>query len=369
MAGIFVSIRFWIYTFLIGPSLLRVKNQWYLKKKPQHFGAQWIMFMSTSFPSMALCHPVCDHSVLPPRQRITGISPLSYGFSRIFTSVCGFSMTSLVFFGFQRQRSRWSRLVSTGRDSRLASRLWEEVLPSTAGLEVSKELLRDAWEKSGFRDPKAKAPLYRLVHVAFPHLFPTASTAKKALRRGYVLVDGENRSSSSLSPSEGSFLTAHVERSLPSTHKVSIDQRLEMWNAGKPESAQIRVLHHDQEAAWAVVNKPPGIHTSPVGIDAWQSLTLQSYLPALLEPPLHGTPCRSGPRPCHRLDMLVAGPVAVATSEEAMRSLNQSFQNRQVHKEYHATWQDEPGQRFYRLIFDIWYLLSYHLVIIVLFSF
>lgn len=300
---------------------------------------------------------VCDHSVLPPRQRITvGTSQLSYGVSRSFTSMCGFSMTSLVFFGFQRQRSRWSRFISTGRAARRAShrsRLWEEVLPSTGGLEVTKELLQDAWEKSGFRDPKAKAPLYRLVHVAFPHLFPTASTAKKALRRGYVLVDGETRSSSSLSPSEGSFLTAHVERSLTSTHNVSIDQRLEIWNAGKPESAQIRVLHHDQEAAWAVVNKPPGIHTSPVGIDAWQSLTLQSYLPALLEPPLHGTPCRSGPRPCHRLDMLVAGPVAVATSEEAMRSLNQSFQNRQVHKEYHATWQDEPGERSYRLIFDI----------------
>lgn len=305
---------------------------------------------------------VCDHSVLPPRQRITvGTSQLSYGVSRSFTSMCGFSMTSLVFLGgFQRQkRSRcWSRLrfSTPRRDARRAShrsRLWEEVLPSTGGLEVTKELLQDAWEKSGFRDPKAKAPLYRLVHVAFPHLFPTASTAKKALRRGYVLVDGETRSSSSLSPSEGSFLTAHVERSLTSTHKVSIDQRLEIWNAGKPESAQIRVLHHDQEAAWAVVNKPPGIHTSPVGIDAWQSLTLQSYLPALLEPPLHGTPCRSGPRPCHRLDMLVAGPVAVATSEEAMRSLNQSFQNRQVHKEYHATWQDEPGERSYRLIFDI----------------
>lgn len=229
---------------------------------------------------------VCDHSVLPPRQRITvGTSQLSYGVSRSFTSMCGFSMTSLVFFGFQRQRSRWSRFISTGRAARRAShrsRLWEEVLPSTGGLEVTKELLQDAWEKSGFRDPKAKAPLYRLVHVAFPHLFPTASTAKKALRRGYVLVDGETRSSSSLSPSEGSFLTAHVERSLTSTHKVSIDQRLEIWNAGKPESAQIRVLHHDQEAAWAVVNKPPGIHTSPVGIDAWQSLTLQSYLPALL---------------------------------------------------------------------------------------
>ena len=300
--------------------------------------------------SMALCHPVCDHSILPPlRQKITGISQLSFSVTRMFTSVCGISITSFVFFRFPRQRPwRWRNIRQDSQQRRRCrSRLWEDISPSTAGpLEVTKELLQDAWEKSGFRDPNAKAPLYRLVHLAFPHLFPTASTAKKALRRGYILVDGETRSSSSLSPAEGSFLTAHVERSLTPGRKVSIDQRLEMWNSGKPESAQIRVLHHDREAAWAVVNKPPGIHTSPVGIDAWQSLTLQSYLPALLEPPLHGTPCRNGPRPCHRLDMLVAGPVAVATSEEAMRSLNQSFRNRQVHKEYHATWQlDEHGQR------------------------
>eukprot|EP00438_Fugacium_kawagutii_P020202 Skav207619 [mRNA] locus=scaffold1878:211460:212553:- [translate_table: standard] len=144
-------------------------------------------------------------------------------------------------------------------------------------------------------------------------------------------------STSSESPGEGSVLTAFVDRNLVRGRRnTSIDQRLERWNLGKPKSAQIHTLYHNQQAAWAVVNKPPGLHTSPVGIDAWQNLTLQSYLPALLEPPATGTPCRNGPRPCHRLDMLVAGPVAVATSEEAMRSLNHAFRTRQVHKEYRA---------------------------------
>ena len=231
------------------------------------------------------------------------------------------------------------RLIKQRRVQLLGtSQLWEELLPSDAGpLEVTPELLKAAWDSSGFRDPNARPPLHCLAQVAFPHLFPTPSSAKKALRRGYVLVDGETMSSSSLSPAAGSILTAFVDRNLvQSGRAVTIDQRLQKWNAGKPESAQIRVLHHDREAAWAVVNKPPGLHTSPVGIDAWQNLTLQSYLPAILEPPVVGTACRTGPRPCHRLDMLVAGPVAVATSEEAMRSLNHSFRTRQVHKEYRA---------------------------------
>lgn len=240
---------------------------------------------------------------------------------------------------FRRYRNQWTHCRHSVKVANLCiSRLWEDLPPSESGpLEVTSELLKAAWESSGFRDPSARPPLHRLAHIAFPLLFPTPSTAKKAIRRGYVLVDGKTMSSSSLSPTEGSVLTAFVDRNLiQSARAVTIDQRLERWNSGKPASAQIRVLHHDLQAAWAVVNKPPGLHTSPVGIDAWQNLTLQSYLPAILEPPAQGTPCRNGPRPCHRLDMLVAGPVVVATSEEAMRSLNHAFRTRQVHKEYRA---------------------------------
>ena len=108
------------------------------------------------------------------------------------------------------------------------SRLWENLSPSESGpLEVTSELLKTAWENSGFRDPSARPPLHRLVHVAFPLLFPTPSTAKKALRRGYILVDGKTMSSSSLSPTEGSVLTAFVDRNLiQSGRAMTIDQRL-----------------------------------------------------------------------------------------------------------------------------------------------
>ena len=271
---------------------------------------------------------VLRHAKKPQHCRLT---ERSLELSALLTSLSSFH---------RYRRNQWThcRHASVKVANLCISRLWEDLSPSESGpLEVTSELLKAAWESSGFRDPSAKPPLHRLAHIAFPLLFPTPSTAKKAIRRGYVLVDGKTMSSSSLSPTEGSVLTAFVDRNLiQSGRAVTIDQRLERWNSGKPASAQIRVLHHDPQAAWAVVNKPPGLHTSPVGIDAWQNLTLQSYLPAILEPPTQGTPCRNGPRPCHRLDMLVAGPVVVATSEEAMRSLNHTFRTRQVHKEYRA---------------------------------
>lgn len=206
---------------------------------------------------------------------------------------------------------------------------WAALAPSERSAVVTEELLRRARCAAHLRDPLALVPLHRLVQVA---LGLTASQARKAVRRGEIAVDGSVAAGEQVAEL-GSVVRARVARQLV-PRAMGIDERLERWNDGKARWAQIRVLH--QEKSWAVVNKPPGLHTSPVGLDLWKNLTFQSYLPALLPPPGTGTPCRGGPRPCHRLDMLVAGPVAVAMSEEAMRSLNHSFQQRLVHKEYRA---------------------------------
>ena len=185
--------------------------------------------------------------------------------------------------------------------------MWEALARLEAGpIEVTSELLQNAWKNSGFRDPEAvrgqsSLPLHHVVFLAFPELFPSISGAKRALKRGFISVNQERIfSGSAKAPEVGALLRASVERSLEKPKKSerwkSIDQRLEMWNAGKGESSQIRVLHHDTE--WAVVNKPPGLHTSPVGLDVYGSLTFQSYLPALIPPPAAGSPCRGGPKPC-----------------------------------------------------------------------
>ncbi|CAE7511662.1 Rpusd1 [Symbiodinium natans] len=63
--------------------------------------------------------------------------------------------------------------------------------------------------------------------------------------------------------------------------------------------------------------------------------TFQAYLPAVIGPPTRGVPCR-GPRVCHRLDFRVGGPMVVATSEEAIRSLMFCFAEQLVEKEYRA---------------------------------
>ena len=54
-------------------------------------------------------------------------------------------------------------------------------------------------------------------------------------------------------------------------------------------------------------------------------------------------PCRGkGPRACHRLDFRVAGPVVVATSQEAMRGMA-SASKRTMTAHIGLTWSLFPG--------------------------
>ncbi|CAE7446799.1 pikE, partial [Symbiodinium microadriaticum] len=175
--------------------------------------------------------------------------------------------------------------------------------------------------------------LHHVVAVAFPEL-PTINAARKALRQGRVLLDGrEERGHDTLAPSAGSCLTARlgsVDDFIP-----EVDTVLSSFNEKSERlEARIHLLHESRKSGWAVVNKPAGLHCRPCGFNA-KLLTLEDYLPALVGPPLQGTHCK-GPRACHRLDFRVAGPVVVATSQEAMRSIKEAFENRRVKKEYRA---------------------------------
>ncbi|CAK9096142.1 unnamed protein product [Durusdinium trenchii] len=175
--------------------------------------------------------------------------------------------------------------------------------------------------------------LHHVVAVAFPAL-PTLNAARKALRQGRVLVDGVvKKQHDALAPVPGSILLAHlgaVDSILP-----QVEGLLQAWNSKseRPE-ARIYLIQSDPVAGWAVVNKPCGMHCKPCGFNTGL-VTLEGYLPALVEPPLTGTHCRC-PRVCHRLDFRVCGPVLVATAEETMRRLKASFEHRKVKKEYRA---------------------------------
>eukprot|EP00933_Yihiella_yeosuensis_P001288 TRINITY_DN10208_c0_g1_i1.p1 TRINITY_DN10208_c0_g1~~TRINITY_DN10208_c0_g1_i1.p1 ORF type:complete len:474 (-),score=106.31 TRINITY_DN10208_c0_g1_i1:45-1466(-) len=175
--------------------------------------------------------------------------------------------------------------------------------------------------------------LHHAVAVAFPEL-PTVNSARRALRQGRVRVDGEERPAhDALVPSIGAQLTATI--GVVDKAQKDLPAKLAAWNSKSQRAeAQIYLIKEDRNAGWAVVNKPAGMHCRPCDFNVGL-MTLEGYLQAVVRPPLSGTKSR-GPRACHRLDFRVCGPVLVATSEEAMRSLKMAFELRHVHKEYRA---------------------------------
>ncbi|MCL5997123.1 MAG: RluA family pseudouridine synthase [Chloroflexi bacterium] len=92
---------------------------------------------------------------------------------------------------------------------------------------------------------------------------------------------------------------------------------------------KIPVLHADETIL--VVNKPAGLPTLPDGYD-----TERLYLVTALEPE-HGTLWV-----VHRLDRETSGVIVLARNQEAHKSLNTQFEQRDVSKVYHALVSGNP---------------------------
>jgi 23S rRNA pseudouridine1911/1915/1917 synthase len=152
--------------------------------------------------------------------------------------------------------------------------------------------------------------LDRAAQLAFASL-PTRSSARKAIRRGEVLVDG--------ALVEGSrFLAAGQVLTL-------------LEPVGRPPKVfphPLTILHEDDHLA--VVDKPPGF---PVNGNRFK--TVEHMLPAHLQPSTAPDALR-WPRPAHRLDHRTSGALVVAKTATALAGLGHAFEQRAVHKHYRA---------------------------------
>ena len=155
------------------------------------------------------------------------------------------------------------------------------------------------------------ARLDRTAHLGFD-AFPTRSSARKAVCRGEVLLDGEVAESSRwVSPGQ---VLSLCESSAP-IPPVYVMQNLEV------------VLEDD---AMAIVVKPPGIP-----VNGNRHRTLEHALPPFLTQSPHPDALRM-PRPAHRLDGPTGGLVAVAKTASALAGLSEAFHKRTVQKRYEA---------------------------------
>ena len=140
---------------------------------------------------------------------------------------------------------------------------------------------------------------------------PSKAFAKRALKKGALLLNGEIAESSRF---------------------VRVGDVVELVGTGRRPAAiyerEIGVVYEDDHLA--VVNKPPGLSTNGV-----KHRTLEHALPFNLEPsPL--VDAWERPRVVHRLDYQTQGLVICAKTGSAHAALGQMFERREIQKRYRA---------------------------------
>ena len=174
----------------------------------------------------------------------------------------------------------------------------------------------------------------RVVRVAGRHFaaLGSKSQASAAVKRRALLLNGA-AVETSRRVRVGDMLTLEeAPKAAPSASKLQALSRF----VGHLRTQGLRTPYED--AHLAIVYKPPGIHTKS-GTNR-KYAALEDALPAELSPPLAKSvgPQDALPLPLvmHRLDVPVSGLCVVAKTRSAALHLARQFEERRVHKSYHA---------------------------------
>ncbi|RLD89465.1 MAG: RluA family pseudouridine synthase, partial [Bacteroidetes bacterium] len=156
--------------------------------------------------------------------------------------------------------------------------------------------------------PAGTEPVRLLDYVLeiFPEM-TTRSSTKKALKKGVVLVDGEQR---------------------PSGWWVKPEMKLELFDPElKPPKIlpmKLEIIFEDDQMA--VVKKPAGISVS-----GNKYVTIQNALMYNLQAST-SVETMAWPKPVHRLDFPTSGLLLVAKTKQSVVALSRQFENKTIKK-------------------------------------
>jgi RluA family pseudouridine synthase/mutator protein MutT len=171
-------------------------------------------------------------------------------------------------------------------------------------------------------------PLPELLVAVDPRRYPSMSRARKACRRGTVLVNGM----------EGRCITT-----AGGGDTISLQSRVQPGFSprGKPPFA-LEIAYEDD--ALAVVVKPAGVCTHPPSnaenrrlAGAANGNSMRTAVQYALRPPPVGTvDALYRPHICHRLDRPTSGLLLCAKTRPALAALTAAFRDRRITKQYRA---------------------------------
>ena len=166
-------------------------------------------------------------------------------------------------------------------------------------------------------------PLAHALPALFPARYPTITAARRACRRGEVLLNGAPAPVDA-PLAVGDEVTATLRTAGAADPGPAPAGLVRAAQAAAAATALLSVAYEDDYLALVV--KPPGLATQGAGRGV---ADVQSLLPALLAPSTAaGALWR--PRPAHRPDAWVGGLVLVAKTRPALAALSEAIGSREV---------------------------------------
>ena len=161
--------------------------------------------------------------------------------------------------------------------------------------------------------PESPINVCQFLQACGKELFPSATAAKKSVRKGLVLINDVPATTTDL---------------VRSGDRVQTYRRIKIGGSEPQKMEDIDILFEDEHLA--VVNKPRGL---PVFTSLKSALLSQL---SRSEVCADGTSLLSRPQPVHRLDTQTGGLILVAKTKRALQDLSTQFSERKVEKEYLA---------------------------------
>ncbi|WP_386113237.1 RluA family pseudouridine synthase [Winogradskyella rapida] len=141
--------------------------------------------------------------------------------------------------------------------------------------------------------------------------FPTKSALKKALKKGYIQIDGRLASSATFIRG-GETLVLTVPENQPAKKRFIF---------------KLKVIFEDDHLA--VIHKPAGILVSGNHFKTINNALIQNLNPSRLEG-------ATQPQPVHRLDFPTTGLLLIGKTSASIRALNTQFKTKRIKKTYYA---------------------------------
>jgi len=171
-----------------------------------------------------------------------------------------------------------------------------------------------------------------------PVNYPSFSKARKACRKGYILIHEGPLEDENVFDSEKCVRGRVRNRVLP---KDVIAKQVRMGGGFYPGESYAKppfnlpVVYEDDH--FAIVNKPAGIVVYSHRKGGHGTMTIRHALPFVLQPPRRGTlSILRRPMACHRLDRPTTGLLLIAKTKPAMVDVTRQFVERNIKKTYTA---------------------------------